>query len=119
MLHSGHIEHLRQAREFGDELWVSVVSDEFVTKSILINDHHTRMAMVKAIRYVDRVFICEAIGPQELITSLRPDYYVRSNEYSDRSKPEFAVCKQLGIECFFTIPIPPHTADLIQKIKCI
>lgn len=119
LLHSGHVDHLEQCKAFGDKLIVSVVSDRFVSKRYLINDEATRMKMVMSLKVVNGVFLCDDIGPQELLKLLKPDIYARNDEYEDRSKPEFEICDALGIACKFTVTHPPHTADLVARIKAL
>ena len=58
ILHSGHINLLRKARELGDRLVVGLSSDEFNRgkhKSALLS-YENRRAVLEAIRYVDLVF---------------------------------------------------------------
>lgn len=58
ILHVGHINLLRRARELGDRLVVGLSSDEFNMgkhKSSLLN-YENRKAVLEAIRYVDAVF---------------------------------------------------------------
>jgi glycerol-3-phosphate cytidylyltransferase len=57
VLHIGHINLLRRARELGDRLIVGLSTDEFNTgkhKSALL-DYENRKAVLEAIRYVDMV----------------------------------------------------------------
>lgn len=117
LLHSGHIAHLQQARGFGDSLTVSVVADRFVAKERpLINDEIERMFSLSALRCVDKVVLCEAAGPENVIRALLPAIYVRSDEYINQSKPEYALIKELGIAVGFTRTVPPHTSEIITKI---
>lgn len=58
ILHVGHINLLRRARELGDRLVVGLSTDEFNSgkhKSALLN-YENRKAVLEAIRYVDEVF---------------------------------------------------------------
>lgn len=58
ILHVGHINLLRRAREMGDRLVVGLSTDEFNLgkhKSSLLN-YANRKAVLEAIRYVDEVF---------------------------------------------------------------
>lgn len=116
LLHTGHLDHLEQALKFGDHLLVSVVADRFVKKPLLVCDEEARVKMLAALKIVDEVHLCEAPGPELLLRKLHPYTYVRSNEYIDQMKPEYAVCKELGILCHFTKSRPPHTSDLIARI---
>lgn len=57
VLHIGHINLLRRARELGDRLVVGLSTDEFNAikhKSALL-DYDNRKAVLEAIRYVDLV----------------------------------------------------------------
>jgi glycerol-3-phosphate cytidylyltransferase len=57
VLHVGHINLLRRAKELGDRLIVAVSSDQFNTrkhKSSLLN-YENRRVVVESIRYVDLV----------------------------------------------------------------
>ncbi|MEE3384197.1 MAG: adenylyltransferase/cytidyltransferase family protein [Prevotella sp.] len=59
LLHIGHVELFRRAREIGDHLTVAVQSSDVVLKykpeSKLVYSTEERMYMVKSVRYVDRV----------------------------------------------------------------
>lgn len=117
-LHIGHIEHLREAKAFGDFLIVSVVPDEFVVKDKrpMIFDEATRVTMLSSIRYVDKVLLCKAPGPQRLISELRPDFYVRGQDYVEKEMPESALLARLGIAVRFTESNHPRTTDILSKI---
>jgi glycerol-3-phosphate cytidylyltransferase len=58
ILHVGHINLLRRARELGDRLVVGLSTDEFNQgkhKTSLLN-YENRKAVLESIRYVDEVF---------------------------------------------------------------
>ena len=61
LLHIGHVELFRKARELGDSLMVAVQDDESVEKykpgSAPVLTTADRLYLVKAIRYVDEVAI--------------------------------------------------------------
>lgn len=64
LFHIGHLNILRRARELGDELIVGVSSDElnFQKKNRYpVFSQEQRMAIVRAIRYVDAVFLEESL----------------------------------------------------------
>lgn len=65
MLHIGHVNLFRRAKECGDFLTVAVQASEVVKKykpdAKLIYSTEERMYMVKAIRYVDEVITYEAV----------------------------------------------------------
>ena len=65
LLHVGHVELFRRARECGDVLIVAVQDSEVVLKykpnAKLVYSTEERMYMVKSIRYVDNVVIYKAV----------------------------------------------------------
>lgn len=116
LLHAGHIDHIEQASLICDRLIVSVVADKFVTKRFIINDERTRMFQVARVKGVFDVVLCEDFGPWNLIRKLRPDIYVRKEEYADKTQPEYALAEELGIACRFTRDVFPHAKEIIQRI---
>ena len=116
LLHAGHMEHLKQCAAAADRLIVSVVADRFVTKKFIIQDERTRMFQVSRTKGVDEVVLCEAPGPEELLVRIKPDIYIRKDEYAKQEAPEYAVAAELGITCLFTKTVPPHTKEIVQRI---
>ena len=69
MFHIGHLNILRRAKEQCDYLVVGVTTDELCQKrknKLPIINEHDRMAIVEAIRYVDKVL------PQTDMEKIRP-----------------------------------------------
>ena len=60
--------------------------------------------------------LCDDFGPSEMLRSIRPDIYIRKDEYSEQTEPEYAVAKELGIQCLFTKTVPPHATEIINRI---
>ena len=116
LLHAGHMEHLRQCEMLCDRLIVSIVPDRFVTKGFIINDERTREFQVSMVKGVYEVVLLNEAGPWALMRRLRPDCYIRKDEYSDQTRPEYATARELGIECLFTKTIPPHATEIINRI---
>ena len=116
LIHSGHMEHLKQCKSLCDKLIVSVVADKFVTKKFIIQDERTRMFQVSMVKGVDEVVLCEDYGPDSLLQKIKPDFYIRKDEYANRSAAEYKVAFQLGIHCLFTTTVPPHTKELVNRI---
>lgn len=118
LLHSGHIAHLMQCRSFGDYLLVSVLADLHVAKERkCIDDQLDRMFKVSSLRCVDEVILCNEPGPGYLLRTIKPYIYVRNDEYMYQNKPEYVDCRALGIKVGFTKTVPPHTTNLIERIK--
>lgn len=53
LIHRGHVELFRRARELGDHLTVLVHADEYIRKPGIIQSTDERIFMCKAVRYVD------------------------------------------------------------------
>ena len=67
MLHYGHIELLRRAREMGDYLIVALSTDEFnqIKNKKSYYDYEQRKMMLESIRYVDLVIPERRMGTEE------------------------------------------------------
>lgn len=116
LLHAGHMEHLKQCAHVADRLIVSVVADRFVNKGFIIHDERTRTFQVSMVKGVDDVVLCDAAGPWDLLRSIKPDIYIRKDEYSGEAQPEYKVARELDIKCLFTKTVPPHTTEIVHRI---
>ena len=116
VIHAGHMEHLRQCAYVADRVIVSVVADRFVDKDFIIQDERTRMFQVSRVKGVDDVILCDEAGPWNLLRSIKPNIYIRKDEYLEQSRPEYKVANELGIKCLFTKTVPPHTKELVRRI---
>jgi len=78
LLHIGHVNLFRRARELGDMLTVAVQSSDVVLKykpnAKLIYSTEERMYMVKSIRFVDEVIVYE--GVDDVVKSADFDIFV-------------------------------------------
>jgi glycerol-3-phosphate cytidylyltransferase len=87
MLHPGHINLLRRAREMGDYLVVALSTDEFnaVKNKESFYTYEERKLVVAAIRYVDEV-IPEACWEQKIgdIRTHRIDLFVMGDDWTGR-----------------------------------
>lgn len=87
LLHSGHLESLRQAAAGADELIVALNSDASVRalkgpgRPIL--PAAERAALIAALRPVSAVTIFDEPTPLETILLIRPDVLVKGSEYAD------------------------------------
>jgi D-beta-D-heptose 7-phosphate kinase/D-beta-D-heptose 1-phosphate adenosyltransferase len=85
ILHPGHIQYLRQARDLGDRLVVLVNSDVSVRRlkgeSRPVNPLEHRMAMLAALECVDWVVPFEEDTPRDAIGRLLPDILVKGSDY--------------------------------------
>ena len=84
LLHYGHIEHLQEARGFGDVLVVSVTAAAYVNKGPgrpYFTDRQ-RLFFLANIACVDYVILSEAVTVHKVVRTVRPDIYVKGAEYA-------------------------------------
>src|SRR5207249_1198297 len=91
IVHPGHIHHLQYACSLGDLLIVSISADSQVSKGVarpLIPDD-LRAASLAALECVDAVYLNSDPTAAELIAQLKPDIYVKGQEYERCTDPRF------------------------------
>lgn len=85
LLHVGHIRHLDAASRLGDVLIVTVTADRFVNKGPTrpVFPAEQRAEMLSTVEYVKWVAINEAPDAVSAINQLRPDVYVKGQDYQN------------------------------------
>jgi FAD synthetase len=75
ILHPGHLLYLKEAKKLGDELDVIVSSDKIAKKlkKGMLLPQEQRMAMVEALKPVDKAFVGDEEDPMKLLPVIRPD----------------------------------------------
>jgi FAD synthetase len=74
ILHPGHLRYLSEAKELGDELYVIVARDSMVKhKPKPIVPEGQRLAMVAALRIVDRAVLGSETDMFEPLREIKPD----------------------------------------------
>jgi len=111
LLHYGHIEHLVEGKNQGDVLVVSVTAAKFVNKGPgrpCFNDEQ-RLYFLANLQCVDYVILSEAVTVHKVVEVVRPDIYVKGEEYSTAENdvtgnigPEQAIVEQYGGKIYFT-----------------
>lgn len=84
LLHEGHIHALREAKKLGDKLIVGVVSDEGADayKRVPVKDENARLALIRAIRYVDFALIQESTDPTRELEVIRPHIFTHGADWN-------------------------------------
>lgn len=92
LLHYGHINLLRRAKELGDYLIVGLSTDAFngVKGKTAFHDYETRKRMLEAVRYVDLV-IPEETWEQKLddVKTYQVDIVVMGSDWKDSPRFEY------------------------------
>jgi len=88
LLHVGHIKHLKFAKKFGQKLIVSITADKFVKKGHgrpYFKEIY-RKEMLESLEFIDYVFIVNDASAIPAIKTVKPDFYLKGEEYKDNSK---------------------------------
>jgi rfaE bifunctional protein nucleotidyltransferase chain/domain len=124
LLHPGHIRHFEAARREGDILIVTITQDEFVGKGPghPVFNQQLRAESLAALQCVDYVAIHPGPVAVEAIKKLKPDVFVKGNEYAIKdndltgkiSDEEDAVCS-VGGRIHFTDGITFSSSKLLNS----
>jgi rfaE bifunctional protein nucleotidyltransferase chain/domain len=123
LLHLGHIKHFEAAKEAADVLIVTVTPDRFVNKGPgrPVFTEGLRMEAIAALEAVDFVALNKWDTAIETITLLKPDLYVKGQDYKDRSKDvtgmiakEEQAAEKVGGKLYFTEEIQFSSSNLIN-----
>ena len=101
-IHIGHLEYLRMAKELGDSL-VVIVNNNYqckLKKGKHFMDENDRVEIVKALRFVDEVFlsvdndrtVCKSLE------EIKPDIFANGGDRATTEVPETPVCKKFNIK---------------------
>lgn len=101
-IHVGHLDYLRMAKELGDSL-VVIVNNNYqckLKKGKHFMDENDRVEIVKALRFVDEVFlsvdkdrtVCKSLE------EIKPDIFANGGDRATSEVPETPVCKKFNIK---------------------
>ena len=101
-IHIGHLEYLRMAKELGDSL-VVIVNNNYqckLKKGKHFMDENDRVEIVKALRFVDEVFlsidndrtVCKSLE------EIKPDIFANGGDRATSEVPETPVCNKFNIK---------------------
>lgn len=103
-IHVGHLEYIEMSKKLGDYLVVIVNNNKqcVLKKGKPFMDETDRMKIVKAIKWVDEVFlsvdqdgtVCKSLK------KIKPDIFTNGGDRHNTECPEAVVCRKYGIELF-------------------
>ena len=101
-IHIGHLEYLKMAKGLGDSLVVIVNNNNQckLKKGKHFMDENDRVEIVKALRFVDEVFlsidndrtVCKSLE------EIKPDIFANGGDRATSEVPETPVCKKFNIK---------------------
>jgi cytidyltransferase-like protein len=121
LFHAGHVEFLRRAREFGDELVVGIHSDETVAgyKRPTVMTMEERLQVVAACRHVDQVIRdAPLIVTRDWIDGYRIDLVVHGDDLPEETLMlMYGVPHELGILRLVPYTGGISTSDVIERVR--
>lgn len=88
VLHIGHISHLKEAKDLGDKLIVSITADTFLKTPPRFTQEERKEAL-ELLPWVDEVYICSEPTGLEAIKKFKPSIYVKGPDYKNGSDSVF------------------------------
>ena len=86
IIHSGHLDLLKEAKSYGDKLIVGLNSDKSVSKlkgpERPVIGQSERKKILSALKFVDEVIIFNEENPLKLIKKLKPSILVKGADYT-------------------------------------
>ena len=127
LIHPGHIKHFQEAKKMGDILIVTVTPDRFVDKGPgrPVFNQDLRADSIAALECVDYVAINKWPTAEELLRLLKPDIYVKGQEFekledkTGKIQKEYDIAKETGIEVRFTHEIVFSSTKLFRQSDLI
>ena len=101
-IHVGHLEYIELSKKLGDYLIVIINNNDqcVLKKGKPFMDEKDRMEIVRAIRWVDEVFLSidKDATVCESLESIKPNIFTNGGDRHNTEIPEALVCKKYGIE---------------------
>lgn len=122
LLHPGHVDVLRAARERGDVLVVAINSDASVRRlkglDRPLRSEAERAYVLASVRSVDVVTIFDEDTPLELIRLLTPDVIVKGGDYSEATVVGAREVRARGGDVVI-VPLTPgqSTTSILERLR--
>ncbi|MFN8667543.1 MAG: D-glycero-beta-D-manno-heptose 1-phosphate adenylyltransferase [Gemmatimonadaceae bacterium] len=122
LLHPGHVDVLRAAREQGDALIVGLNSDASVRRlkgpERPVRSEAERAYVLAALRCVDVVTVFDEDTPLALVRAVLPDVIVKGGDYSEDTVVGAREVRARG-GTVVIVPLTPgqSTTSIIEKLR--
>ena len=122
LMHPGHIKHFQAAKNMGDVLIVTITPNKYVDKGSgrPVFSQDIRAESIAALECVDFVAVNKWPTAEETLRRLRPDYYVKGQEFENledktgKIQKEYEVVKEVGSKMRFTHEIVFSSTELLN-----
>jgi rfaE bifunctional protein nucleotidyltransferase chain/domain len=123
LMHPGHIKHFQAAKKMGDILIVTITPDIYIDKGPgrPVFNENLRAESIAALECIDYVAINRWSTAEETLRLLRPDVYVKGQEFENledktgKIQKEFEVVREIGSEIRFTYEIVFSSTKLLNQ----
>lgn len=121
IVHAGHIASFKQARSFGDVLFVGVNSDSSIKRIKGANrpvvDESNRVKLLEAVNCIDYLILFEEDTPQKLIENIIPAVLVKGKDWAGQEVAGGKFVEQNGGKvCFIDLEQGLSTTNIVNKI---
>lgn len=100
ILHAGHIQYLKEAKNIGDILIIGLNSDKSTKlikgKNRPINTELDRATVLAALEFVDYIVIFDEDTPFNLINLIKPDILVKGGDWKENEIIGSDIVKESG-----------------------
>lgn len=123
LIHPGHIRHFKAAKTLGDILIVSITPDKYVNKGPgrPAFSEELRIESLEALECIDCVVLNSEPDSVNLISKIKPDFYVKGDEYKEYEKDvtgkieqEVNAVERYGGQVHYTSDIVYSSSSLIN-----
>jgi rfaE bifunctional protein nucleotidyltransferase chain/domain len=123
LMHIGHIKYFQASKKMGDILVVTITPDIYVDKGPdrPVFNQNLRAESIAALECVDYVAINKWPTAEETLRLLRPDIYVKGQEFENledktgKIQREYQIVKEIGAEIRFTHEIIFSSTKLLNQ----
>lgn len=123
LMHIGHIKYFQASKNMGDVLVVTVSPDIYIDKGPErpVFNQNLRAEAIAALECVDYVAINKWPTAEETLRLLRPDIYVKGQEFekledkTGKIQKEYEIIKEIGAEIRFTQEMVFSSTKLINQ----
>lgn len=123
LMHPGHIKHFQAAKKMGNILIVTVTPDIYVDKgpNRPVFNEKLRAESIAALECVDFVAINKWPTAEETLRLLRPNIYVKGQEFKNiedktgKLQKEKKILKEIGAQICYTHETVFSSTELIKK----